>query len=399
MKKGLWTAIFLSMVLLGCARGGNPGPSGGDGTSCSVDQTDAGAVISCDDGTQAEVLNGADGLDGQSCRAIRLDEGVQVVCPDDSVIIRDGVDGADGEDGVSCTVQSVSDGHLLTCGTTSVVVDNGVDGLDGVDGESCTATAVEGGVIIQCPDQDAILLASGRDGESCTVTSVEGGAVVSCPGSDDVFVANGQDGQDGEDGTLQGAVFSYTATLAPYTQSILDIALYDVDNTYIGRCTGTKTTTGAVITANHCFPSNADRFSFFNAGQYAGQNGDVFFLGEEGRDVVIVDNVDWNDFGLRLPGLLPTGNWPIRLGEIVGNLSHPLGVTNDVQLTIGYVVDDNLNSTLGSTARWRDAFMADYAAAGGSSGSPVFSYTGEWIGIHVGGFTQGLELSIALPFE
>jgi hypothetical protein len=42
--------------------------------------------------------------------------------------------------------------------------------------------------------------------------------------------------------------------------------------------------------------------------------------------------------------------------------------------------------------------MTDYASSGGGSGGPVFNADCEWIGLHVGGFSNGPELSIALPF-
>lgn len=54
------------------------GKDGQDGSSCTVVQTNTGAVITCDDGSYAEVLHGSDGLDG-------LDG-------------QDGMDGQDGQD-------------------------------------------------------------------------------------------------------------------------------------------------------------------------------------------------------------------------------------------------------------------------------------------------------------
>ena len=43
---------------------GPMGPKGADGSSCSVNQTLTGAIISCTDGTTAVLLNGQDGVDG-----------------------------------------------------------------------------------------------------------------------------------------------------------------------------------------------------------------------------------------------------------------------------------------------------------------------------------------------
>jgi hypothetical protein len=76
---------------------GPPGAPGQDGSSCSSTALSNGALISCSDGTQVVLVNGADGIDGLAGR-----------------VGADGADGTDGLDGV--------DGI------------NGVDGVDGVDG-------------------------------------------------------------------------------------------------------------------------------------------------------------------------------------------------------------------------------------------------------------------------
>lgn len=49
-------------------------------------------------------------------------------------------------------------------------------------------------------------------------------------------------------------------------------------------------------------------------------------------------------------------------------------------------------------ADWPNAILADYASSGGGSGGGLFTADGQWFGIHVGGFNNGLELSIGLPF-
>lgn len=56
-------SLIAAIILAGAfACGGNPGPAG---DSCSVDQTDSGAIISCPDGSSVEILNGEDGDDGK----------------------------------------------------------------------------------------------------------------------------------------------------------------------------------------------------------------------------------------------------------------------------------------------------------------------------------------------
>ena len=45
---------------------GPQGPAGADGSSCSVNQLETGAVILCEDGTSSFITNGEDGEDGAS---------------------------------------------------------------------------------------------------------------------------------------------------------------------------------------------------------------------------------------------------------------------------------------------------------------------------------------------
>jgi hypothetical protein len=43
--------------------------------------------------------------------------------------------------------------------------------------------------------------------------------------------------------------------------------------------------------------------------------------------------------------------------------------------------------------------MSDYSPTGGGSGGAIFNADCEWVGIHVGDFSDGSENSIALPFR
>lgn len=52
------TLIVLLAICIVTACGGNPGRNGKDGSSCSVTDTEGGALISCDDGSEVEILNG-----------------------------------------------------------------------------------------------------------------------------------------------------------------------------------------------------------------------------------------------------------------------------------------------------------------------------------------------------
>lgn len=116
------TYLFMAFLLMSCADGedGSNGESGQDGESCTVEQAEGGAVITCSDGTTAFVSNGVDGSHGEN--------GV------------DGHDGADGQDGAA-----------------------GEDGADGVDGTSCSVTEHVDGAMISCPDGTSAFVSNGKD--------------------------------------------------------------------------------------------------------------------------------------------------------------------------------------------------------------------------------------------
>lgn len=73
---------------------GSPGPAG-ESEPCKVTQTETGALIECPDGTTAEVKNGVDGSVGGGCHAVTKPYGADIVCDDGTVIpIHNGRDGS-----------------------------------------------------------------------------------------------------------------------------------------------------------------------------------------------------------------------------------------------------------------------------------------------------------------
>ena len=60
------TILFL-LLFFGCGKGpkGDQGPIGIPGTSCTTAPIEGGALITCTDGTSAEILNGVDGEPGR----------------------------------------------------------------------------------------------------------------------------------------------------------------------------------------------------------------------------------------------------------------------------------------------------------------------------------------------
>jgi hypothetical protein len=98
---------------------GTPGTDGADGSSCTTAPTATGVVISCTDGTSAEVLNGAPGAPGAS--------------------------GAVGSPGSSCSVEQADAGATVSCTDgTSAVVFNGAPGPMGPAGPASTVPGPQG---------------------------------------------------------------------------------------------------------------------------------------------------------------------------------------------------------------------------------------------------------------
>lgn len=102
---------------------GEPGTPGSDGSSCSVERREAGALLSCSDGSSAFVYDGAPGRDGESgagCEVEQVESCLVVSCSDASIAeVCSGVagePGADGQDGVGCSVEQDVSGVTITCG-------------------------------------------------------------------------------------------------------------------------------------------------------------------------------------------------------------------------------------------------------------------------------------------
>jgi S1-C subfamily serine protease len=255
---------------------------------------------------------------------------------------QDGQDGADGPDG--------KDGE------------DGQDGKDGEDGDSCTV--VDNG--------DSTKTISCEDGTSATVYD----------GVDSIWEVN--------------AMALWLRSV--YGAAVLDVMCY-VDEVHVASGTGVKTDSGTLISAHHVIES-CHATAFYSSGVYVGGGGTWLQFGT--TDVVEVSNVSWNAIGQGLTGVKPHYHATPVLGELVYGLSYPgVDLRNDVQVMVGRVVDDNVNDSLSgqNASYWRNVFTTDYAATAGSSGAPVFDRFGDFIGIHVGGYDNGLEINYTLPLQ
>lgn len=121
-------AILAGVLILGCSTEevvltGVDGAPGEAGSSCSVERREAGALISCDDGTNSYIYDGAPGRDGESgagCEVAQLETCLVVSCSDAS--IAEVCNGTDGQIGESCSVSQSETGVTITCGASEAFI-------------------------------------------------------------------------------------------------------------------------------------------------------------------------------------------------------------------------------------------------------------------------------------
>lgn len=179
-----------------------------NGHSCTVSKTDGASVISCEDGTEATVLNGingkngTNGINGTSCttsslKSIDIDSGVYstITCGTTTVKIYDGAKGEQGEQGEpgeNCTVSknTTTGVTTITCGDDVAKVYDGENGAAGKNGDNCSiADNGDGTATITCGTgtsateyvvNDGAAGAKGDVGYSCSATSAVGYSIISC---------------------------------------------------------------------------------------------------------------------------------------------------------------------------------------------------------------------------
>ena len=113
---------------------GDDGSDGLDGSSCSTQQLENGAKITCGDGSFSYLFNGSsegsgsNGEDGSSCSVEATKLGAIISCTDgSSASILNGQAGDQGDNGQGCELEEIKNGALITCGEESVAIYNGSD--------------------------------------------------------------------------------------------------------------------------------------------------------------------------------------------------------------------------------------------------------------------------------
>ncbi len=119
------------------------------------------------------------------------------------------------------------------------------------------------------------------------------------------------------------------------------------------------------------------------------------------RDIAFV-NIQFNKKGYDLPSLEPVSMEELSLGDSLVLITHPKTMVNDHLISFGLVLNEKADGLLSNSRKfyWKNAIISDMLAAPGSSGSPLFSIDGKFIGIHVGGDRdEGLNANYQLIFD
>ena len=183
-----------------------------NGHSCTVSKTDGASVISCEDGTEATVLNGingkngTNGINGTSCttsslKSIDIDGGVYstITCGTTTVKIYDGAKGEQGEQGEpgeNCTVSknTTTGVTTITCGDDVAKVYDGENGAAGKNGDNCSIEDNgDGTATITCGTGTSATTytvkdgaagengAAGKNGDNCSIAdNGDGTATITC---------------------------------------------------------------------------------------------------------------------------------------------------------------------------------------------------------------------------
>lgn len=220
--------------------------------------------------------------------------------------------------------------------------------------------------------------------------------------------STGPKGDQGSPGAVGAswthAVQSILEHLTPIRSAIIDIECSTVNDNWRG--TGVKISSTEIITALHVTDTaNTNSCYFYSEGTLVASGWTHVQASAQvtlniHRDISKITINQTLSAWHQLPNAVMVINKKPLIGDALILLSYPEDITNDIQFTFGMVTDDDTSDSLGSYgSTWKNAITSDMAASSGSSGGPIFNEYGEFIGIHVGGYSSGLELNYQLLFE
>jgi S1-C subfamily serine protease len=222
------------------------------------------------------------------------------------------------------------------------------------------------------------------------------------PGDPGMMGLQGLRGDDGDDGV---DVVNVVGRIAEKADSLV-IVQCSPDGETFRLGSGTKTSRGTVITADHVI-DDMTSCDIFSEAPITLLGTATTFIQEGDRDQAELE-VTWTEAGEDIPGLVPALGVQPEVGAFVVVVGHP-GVGASIflehQYTTGYVTAADPSDTLenlGWGQYWNRGYATDAVAWHGNSGGPVFDQDGTWIGILVGAFNgsrenEGPDLSLVLP--
>jgi S1-C subfamily serine protease len=274
-------------------------------------------------------------------------------------------------------------------------------------GEECT----NGGLVLILDGEEQAAICNGQNGSQGADGQSGVDGVNGAPGRDGTTGDRGLTGAIGERGAPGANAADASAIVATIASSASAIVVVEcTDGVVAGFGSGTKTTTGTVITAEHV--TNAMTSCSVYSEAPVTLLGEATFISQRGARDQVELTVSWNAAGEAVQGLVPHLNVAPSIGDLVAVVGHPTlydGAALEHQYTTGLVTATSLASTLegvpllaSQAAYWQSSWSTDAVAWHGNSGGPVFNASGEWVGILVGSFNggpdnEGPDLSIVLP--
>lgn len=182
--------------------------------------------------------------------------------------------------------------------------------------------------------------------------------------------------------------------------------------TYPKKWQGTASKVGKnlILTADHLISNNGDETNrvfpveckFYQRGkEVATFNSAKQKFKQIGlQDIALIEAV-FTDYGKQIDPIPPEVFSGISVGENLVLVTHPKQIINDYLITFGMVLNDDTENVLAESRKeyWKHSIITDMTAAPGSSGSPLFTIDGRFIGIHVGGDRDGIQANYQIVFS
>lgn len=174
--------------------------------------------------------------------------------------------------------------------------------------------------------------------------------------------------------------------------------------------TATKVSDHVVLTVDHLVSNSGDtknrvlpiKCSVFQRGTKVGSydSSKNHFKQIGDRDISLVE-IEFNKEGESISSLTPEIYRNLEVGETLVLITHPKNMINDYLITFGLVLNEDAEKILESSRKdyWKNSIITDMIAAPGSSGSPLMTLDGRYIGIHVGGDRDGLNANYQIVFD